>query len=58
MIYRNTLIIGDLHEPFTLDDYIDFNRDLVRKYKINDVKFIGDIVDWSQLELPSRNTEP
>lgn len=49
----NELIIADLHEPFCLDDYLDFNVDLYRKYKCGRVRFTGDIVDshaWSYHE--------
>lgn len=53
MLSPDTLAIGDLHEPFTLDDYLDFNVDLRRKYKPKRIVFIGDIVDlhaWSYHE--------
>lgn len=49
----NTLVIGDLHCPFDLDDYLQFNLSLYKKYKIDDVVFIGDVVDghaWSYHE--------
>lgn len=46
----NVLLVGDLHAPFTLDGYIDFNRDLQKKYDCGTVILVGDIVDghsWS-----------
>jgi len=42
---RNVLIIGDLHEPFCLEGYLQFNIDLYKKYDITDVIFIGDVID-------------
>ena len=42
---RNVLVIGDLHEPFCLDGYLEFNKRLEEKYLITDVIFIGDVID-------------
>jgi len=42
---RNVLVIGDLHEPFCLDEYLAFNVGLYRKYQCSQVVFIGDIID-------------
>tara|TARA_R100000664_G_scaffold12946_1_gene20813 strand:- start:28646 stop:29368 length:723 start_codon:yes stop_codon:yes gene_type:complete len=42
---RNVLVVGDLHEPFCLDAYLDFCLEQYNKYNISDVIFIGDIVD-------------
>ena len=39
------LVIGDLHEPFCLDEYFDFCVDIYKKYKCTHVIFIGDIID-------------
>lgn len=39
------LIIGDLHEPFTLDGYKEFCYKVYKDYKCTHVIFIGDIVD-------------
>lgn len=39
------LIIGDLHEPFTLEQYLEFCQDTYSKYYCNKVIFIGDIID-------------
>jgi len=41
----NILIIGDLHEPFCLDKYLDFCVDQYYTYNCNKVIFIGDIID-------------
>ncbi len=39
------LVIGDLHEPFCLDGYLDFCKETYAKYSCNKVVFIGDIID-------------
>ena len=42
---RNVLVIGDLHEPFCLDSYLDWCLEQYEAYGCNQVVFIGDIVD-------------
>ena len=42
---ENILIIGDLHEPFCLDGYLQFCINTYHHYKCTDVIFIGDIID-------------
>lgn len=42
---ENILVIGDLHEPFCLDGYLEFCKDTYVKYNCNKVVFIGDIID-------------
>ena len=39
------LIIGDLHEPFCLDGYLQFCIDTYAKYNCNRVVLIGDCID-------------
>ena len=39
------LVIGDLHEPFTLDGYLEFCKETYAKYNCNKVVFIGDVID-------------
>ena len=39
------LVIGDLHEPFCLDGYLDFCKQTYANYNCNKVIFIGDILD-------------
>ncbi len=39
------LVIGDLHEPFCLDGYLQFCLDTYAKYNCNKVVFIGDVID-------------
>lgn len=41
----NVLVVGDLHEPFCLDEYFDFVKEQKRKFNCSEVVFIGDIVD-------------
>ena len=39
------LVIGDLHEPFCLDGYLDFCKKQYKIHNCNKVVFIGDIID-------------
>lgn len=42
---RNVLVIGDLHEPFCIDGYLDFCIDQYDTYNCTEVVFIGDVID-------------
>jgi len=42
---RNVLVIGDLHEPFCLDGYLDWCIDQYYTYNCTEVVFIGDVID-------------
>jgi metallophosphoesterase superfamily enzyme len=42
---NRVLAIGDLHEPFCLDGYLDFCKEIYSKYQCNKVVFIGDVID-------------
>jgi hypothetical protein len=42
---KNTLVIGDLHEPFCLDGYLEFCKRIKNYYKCTRVVFTGDLVD-------------
>ena len=42
---KRVLVIGDLHEPFTLPGYLQFCKDTKKKYKCNEVVMIGDVID-------------
>jgi predicted phosphodiesterase len=42
---RNVLVIGDLHEPFCLDEYLEWCQLQYDTYSCNQVIFIGDIID-------------
>jgi predicted phosphodiesterase len=39
------LVIGDLHEPFCLEGYLDFCVETYQKFNCNAVHFCGDIID-------------
>ena len=41
----SVLIIGDMHEPFSLEAYLEFCSEQYVKYGCNRVIFIGDIID-------------
>ena len=42
---NNILVIGDLHEPFCLDEYLDFCIEQYYRFNCNEVIFIGDVID-------------
>jgi metallophosphoesterase superfamily enzyme len=42
---KNILVIGDLHEPFCLDGYLEHCIETQDKYKCGTVIFIGDVID-------------
>ena len=42
---NRVLVIGDLHEPFCLDGYLDFCKKVYAEQNCNKVVFIGDIID-------------
>ena len=42
---NRVLIIGDIHEPFTLKGYLKHCKETYAKYNCNKVVFIGDIID-------------
>ena len=42
---NRVLVIGDLHEPFCLDGYLQFCKDTYAKHNLNKVVFIGDVID-------------
>lgn len=44
-VENRVLVIGDLHEPFCLDSYLDFCVETYNNYNCNKVVFIGDIID-------------
>ena len=45
MAKKKVLVIGDLHCPFDLKEYLAFCKDLQKKYKTNETVFIGDVID-------------
>jgi metallophosphoesterase superfamily enzyme len=44
-VKNNVLVIGDLHEPFCLNGYLEHCVETYNKYKCTEVVFIGDIID-------------
>ena len=42
---RNVLVIGDLHEPFCLDGYLEWCLEQYETWNCNEVVIIGDCVD-------------
>lgn len=42
---NRVLVIGDLHEPFNLDGYLDFCKEQYNIHNCNKVVFIGDVID-------------
>ena len=42
---NRVLIIGDLHEPFCLDGYLEFCKKAYKDHACNKVVFIGDVID-------------
>lgn len=51
------LVIGDLHCPVERKGYLQFCRDMRKKWRCNKIVFIGDIVDWSAISFHARNPE-
>jgi hypothetical protein len=41
----NVLVIGDLHEPFCLDAYLEFCVEVRDRFKCKTIVFIGDVID-------------
>ena len=42
---NNVLVIGDIHEPFCLDGYLEFCRKQQEKFDCGTIVFIGDVID-------------
>ena len=51
------LVIGDLHLPAEREDYLDFCRDVKKKYKTNTVVFIGDVIDHHSISYHDKHPE-
>lgn len=52
---ENILIIGDIHEPFGHEGYLQHCLDTMKKYQCTKVIFIGDIVDLHSLSFHEHN---
>ena len=44
-VVNNVLVIGDLHEPFCLDKYLEFCVSKYEQFDCTEVVLIGDIID-------------
>ena len=42
---KRILVVGDIHAPFNHQGYLDFCIDIYAKWNLNQVVFIGDIID-------------
>ena len=42
---KRILVVGDIHAPFNHQGYLDFCIDVYAKWNLNQVIFIGDIID-------------
>lgn len=51
------LVIGDIHEPVAHPGYLQFCKDLRKKYHTNKTVFIGDIVDWHAISFHLHHPE-
>ncbi len=54
---RNTLIIGDLHEPFTVKGAVDFCLEQQKKFNCGTVVFNGDIVDSHSISYHEKDPD-
>ena len=50
-----TLVIGDLHCPADHPEYLEFCKDMKKKYKTNNTVFIGDIIDHEAISAHDKN---
>ena len=51
------LVIGDIHEPCARKGYLEFCKKVHKKYKCNQVVFIGDVVDSHAVSFHTRHPE-
>jgi len=51
------LIIGDVHEPVSRKGYLQFCKDMKKKWRCSKVIFIGDLVDWAAISFHLCNPE-
>lgn len=52
---KNVLEVGDQHEPFSLNDYIEFVYETQIKYKCGKVIFMGDLTDQHAMNYHEHN---
>lgn len=51
------LCIGDLHEPCTRPGYLEFCKQIQKKYKTNQTMFMGDVVDNHAISFHAKHPE-
>jgi predicted phosphodiesterase len=51
------LVVGDLHCPAVHSQYLDFVRDVKKKYRTDTTVFIGDVVDHASISFHKKNPE-
>mgnify|MGYP003639658252 CR=1 FL=1 len=56
-VVENILVIGDFHEPFSLDGYLEHCVEMYNKHNCNKVVFIGDIIDNHYSSYHETDTE-
>lgn len=54
---NNILVIGDTHEPFTKDGYLEFCRNVQEKYDCGTVVHIGDLTDNHAVSYHEKDPE-
>ena len=54
---RRMLIIGDLHEPFSIDGAIEFAKKTYKEHKCNGVIFMGDVIDNHTVSYHETSTD-
>jgi len=54
---RRILVIGDIHEPFCKEGYLEFCKKTYREHNCNQVVFIGDIIDSHYSSYHETDTE-
>ena len=53
---KNILIVGDIHEPFCLDGYLEFCKEKYDEYNCTHTIFVGDIIDNQLFSQKPQNT--
>ncbi|MDD5434890.1 MAG: metallophosphoesterase, partial [Nitrospira sp.] len=54
---NKVLICGDLHLPYERPNYLQFCKDIQKKYKTNLTVFIGDIVDLHSISFHTKRPD-
>lgn len=54
---NNVLVIGDLHTPFDLEDYLKFCREQQEVFDCGTVIFIGDLIDGCSYNFHEKNPD-